>query len=1369
MTLNREYNSNKKSDDINVTPTSTRNTDIFSDRLNYLHSIFPGLYPFKSSTASSSTAQTAYISGDKKDVEGNVAKDAAGNSIGSQAISATSTLPDLTAQNASIPTTAAVGSSIQINYQVKNLGNAAAGYSYTNFYLSSDLTIDSSDVSLGYDYVSGIAAGAYSQESSTLTIDSTVKAGSYYLIYHVDGDDYVSESNENNNAFGNAITITQPDLTAQNASIPTTAAVGSSIQINYQVKNLGNGSAGLTFTDFYLSSDLTIDSNDVYLGYDSVNSLAAGAYSQESSTLTINSSINTGNYYLIYYVDGDGLVNESNENNNAFGNAITITSAGKPDLLIQNATSPTSASVGSTLNISYQVKNQGVGSAVASTTKFYLSKDNLYSTDDVLLGSDSVNSIAAGAYSSETSALIVANSIAAGNYYLLFQADGNNNLAETSETNNLVAKAITINKADLIIQNATSPTSASVGSTLNISYQVKNQGVGSAIASTTKFYLSKDNLYSTDDVLLGSDSVNSIAAGAYSSETSALIIANSIASGNYYLLFQADGNNNLAETSETNNLVAKAITINKADLIIQNATSPASTSVGSTINISYQVKNQGVGSAVASTTKFYLSKDNLYSTDDVLLGSDSVNSIAANAYSSETSALIVANSIAAGNYYLLFQADGNSNVAETSETNNLVAKAITINGPKPDLIIQNISVPSLIDPGNSGVITFNYQLANIGTASAATSTTKFYLSKDASLSSDDTLLGYDQNYFYSGLSPNTYSAESYIAIINSNTFSGNYYLLFQADANGVISESNESNNIASKAITIAVPDLVIQNAVAPASANIGTNIQLSYQLKNQGNGTASYNTTYFYLSQDNSLSSDDINLGSSLISTIAPAGVSSQSASVYLSSTTALGNYFLLYRADGNNSLLESNENNNVVAKAITITAPDLVITSTTVPTSVAIGTTLTFTYEVKNQGNGNADASKTEFSLSRDTSIGNDDDVSIGYSTTATPILLPSGVFTQTISWTVDPTIAAGKYYLMFKADGSGDVAESNENNNSVYNTVPITVTPINGGGFNSTTGYGLINAAAAVAKALGQSTFADVPNLGGDDWAADMVKAPEVWAKGYTGQGVIVAVIDSGVDYTHPDLSANAWKNTKEIAGNGKDDDGNGYIDDVYGWNFVSNNNTPLDDNHHGTHVAGTIAAVKNSFGVTGIAYNAKIMAVKVLDSDGNGNSGAIANGIRYAVNNGARVINLSLGGSASTDEQSAIQYAASKGAIVVIAAGNDGGADPLYPARYANQWGLAVGAVFYNRTLTDFSNRPGTTPLAYVTAPGAYFTGDDDLGIGIYSTLPGGQYGFLRGTSMAAPQVSGVIALMLSAKNTLTDAQVRQIVTSTSGNAA
>jgi len=930
---------------------------------------------------------------------------------------------------------------------------------------------------------------------------------------------------------------------------------------------------------------------------------------------------------------------KSSENNKNTTQAISlvtssaVVAAVQPDLIIQNAINPTVGSVGGSIEVSYQVKNQGTTSSGSYyQTKFYLSTNTTLSNDDTYLDSDYFfSSIAAGAYSASTTTININNNIAAGNYYLLYQADGNNNIAESNENNNIVAKAISIKKADLIIQNAINPTVGSVGGSIEVSYQVKNQGTGSSASyHQTKFYLSTNTTLSNDDTYLDSDYFfSSIAAGAYSASTTTININNSIAAGNYYLLYQADGNNNIAESNESNNIVAKAISIKKADLIIQNAINPTVGSVGGSIEVSYQVKNQGPGSAGYNQTKFYLSTNTTLSNDDIYLDSDYFSPIAAGAYDAVTTTINISNSIAVGNYYLLYQADGNNNIAESNENNNIVTKAISIK--KADLIIQNAINPTVGSVGGS--IEVSYQVKNQGTGSSGSyHQTKFYLSTNTTLSNDDTYL--DSDYFFSPIAAGAYSGVTSTINITDSIAAGNYYLLYQADGNNDIAESNESNNIVAKAIAIKKADLIIQNAVNPTTATTGSNIQISYQVKNQGAGNAGYSYTKLYLSKDGILSNEDILLNSEYTSSIASGSYSSETFSIQISKTIAGGSYYILYQADGSNNIAESNESNNIVAKAITI---------------------------IKK----------------------------IGYDTTD---------------------------------------------------------------------GYGLINAAAAVAKALGQTTFADVPNLGGNDWGADLVKAPEVWAKGYTGKGVVVAVLDTGVDRNHSDLSNNIWKNTKEIAGNGKDDDGNGYIDDVYGWNFDSNNNNTLDGNSHGTHVAGTIAGVKNGVGVTGIAYDAKIMPVKVLSDSGSGEDSGVAKGIRYAADNGANVINLSLGGDEPNSEiQSAIQYAASKGVIVVMAAGNSSGSEPIYPARYAKNWGLAVGAIDKYQDMAYFSNEAGATTLPYVTAPG----------VDIYSTLPGNSYGFKDGTSMATPHVAGVIALMLSAKKGLTDAQVRQIVTLTAGN--
>jgi len=353
-------------------------------------------------------------------------------------------------------------------------------------------------------------------------------------------------------------------------------------------------------------------------------------------------------------------------------------------------------------------------------------------------------------------------------------------------------------------------------------------------------------------------------------------------------------------------------------------------------------------------------------------------------------------------------------------------------------------------------------------------------------------------------------------------------------------------------------------------------------------------------------------------------------------------------------------------------------------------------------------------------------------------------------------PNLAPGTYYVeVYTFSGS-----TNYNLNLSATSIPVTPdipTPL--GAFNTDYGYGLVNGNAAVSHTLNRSSlFPALPDRGGNNWSLDLINAPEVWNQNITGNGIVVAVVDSGVDYTHPDLDDNIWRNAGEIAGNGIDDDRNGYIDDIRGWDFVSSDNNPMDLDFygHGTHIAGSIAAERNDFGITGVAPNAKIMPVRVLDTFGYGELNNVAAGIRYAADNGANVINLSFGNEfyPSNLVNDAIEYANNKGSVVVIAAGNSGFSQPDYPARNADRLGIAVGSIDINGRMADTSNRAGSTPLDYLVAPG----------VDIYSTTPYSTYDTLTGTSMATPQVAGVAALVLNANPTLTPAQVEYILTTT-----
>lgn len=281
----------------------------------------------------------------------------------------------------------------------------------------------------------------------------------------------------------------------------------------------------------------------------------------------------------------------------------------------------------------------------------------------------------------------------------------------------------------------------------------------------------------------------------------------------------------------------------------------------------------------------------------------------------------------------------------------------------------------------------------------------------------------------------------------------------------------------------------------------------------------------------------------------------------------------------------------------------------------------------------------------------------------------------------------------------------------------------------------------------------------LQGEQWAvapATMFDLPGAWALS-EGAGVVVAVVDSGMRMDHPDLAPNAWTNFAEVPGNGVDDDHNGYVDDVHGVDLTTTRTgQDLHDGFgHGTHVAGTIAAAANGRGVVGVAYRAKLMTVKVLGDDGAGTTGGVAEGIRYAAANGARIINLSLEGT--TDDprmRAAVEAAAAANALIICSAGNSGlnvDQQPVYPVSIAapNVVGVAATEPADGRDLPDFSNYGKlTVPVA---APG----------VEVISTSKSGGYEYKSGTSMAAPHVAGVAALMASIAPNLPAAELRALL--------
>ncbi len=276
--------------------------------------------------------------------------------------------------------------------------------------------------------------------------------------------------------------------------------------------------------------------------------------------------------------------------------------------------------------------------------------------------------------------------------------------------------------------------------------------------------------------------------------------------------------------------------------------------------------------------------------------------------------------------------------------------------------------------------------------------------------------------------------------------------------------------------------------------------------------------------------------------------------------------------------------------------------------------------------------------------------------------------------------------------------------------------------------------------------------PGFAGAD--IDMESA---WAFTTGDSNVVIAIVDTGIDWDHPDLADKLWVNVNETEGD-FDTDHNGYAGDIKGWNFNNGNFLSDDDHSHGSHVAGIVGALTNNgIGVAGMNWKCRLMAVKVLGASGSGSASSVAGGIYYAANNGANVINLSLGSYQNSGvEATAINFAVTAGVTVCAAMGNDNSGDPHYPSALPNV--IAVGATDshdYRALPFCFSPTSGSNygPAIDVSAPGDW----------VWSTVPleFGSYDYKCGTSMATPHVSGLAGLVKALRPAFTPAQVQDII--------
>jgi subtilase family serine protease len=442
-----------------------------------------------------------------------------------------------------------------------NAGAGAAPSSVTRFYLSSNSTFDNGDTPLdGARVVPPLAPGMSSTGNTTVTIPGATPAGSYYLIAKADADNALAETSETNNTRSSQTYVGSDVVVALTA--PATGGAGAAIVVTDTTSNDGSGTTAASVTRFYLSSNSTWDAADIPLnGTHAVTALAAGTGHTASTTLTIPAGTATGYHYLIARADADNVVVESRETNNTDWRRILI----GPNLDVSAFIVPAKSGAGLSLVVSDTTINEGAGSAAATVTRFYLSVNTSLDASDPLVGSRAISGLAPGQFSAGSTTLIIPADTSTGSYSVIARTDADSTVPETSETDNNYVRTVKIGP-DLDVYTLTaSASTVAAGAAVTVTDKIINDGGGQAGATATRFYLSTNTTFDGADVwLAAARPVPALAPAASSTGSTSVTIPAGTAAARYYILARADGEDALAETSETNNVMSGSIQVTAA-------------------------------------------------------------------------------------------------------------------------------------------------------------------------------------------------------------------------------------------------------------------------------------------------------------------------------------------------------------------------------------------------------------------------------------------------------------------------------------------------------------------------------------------------------------------------------------------------------------------------------------------------------------------------------------------------------------------------------------------------------------------------------------------------------------------------------------
>jgi subtilase family serine protease len=992
-------------------------------------------------------------------------------------------LPDLIIESITAPSSATTETDIYVSFKIKNQGT---GSTETVGWQDLVYLCDQPVLYTGVDNffvtsvsnLSALSAGqSYQTQNYSFRLPQGIQ-GNYYVIVKTNvSQSLIESSTTNNQSFSIPINVTlapPPDL--QVTSVITSlqnAFSEDSLTITYKVRNLGTGPTTKSdWSDYiYLSQDEVLNQNSAGILYTFYRNQAL-AVSTEYTTIAktkIPARI-SGTYYVHVFTDRFNNIFEFNKDNNNIGTGLPINVIQKPtpDLTANSVTfTIDSVSNNQPVTIQWATANDGAITAQPSWQEnIYISNDAIFSEGaDPVVGSltrnialNSLNSI------SGQQSINIPPALQEGNYYFFVKTDAGNSIYENpDEINNVstVSSVMKVVNTDLrpIIFNT--PVTAQSEQSIVVQWKVKNESRGNLINNTwnDRIYLSTNNTFEGTDLLLGSVTSNQLLGkgGEYTKQISATLPVG--ISGSYYLIFVTDADNNVFEKLENNNVSINAINITLApwaDLQVSNIIAPAIDTVGTSINIQYNLMNNGLGNITNKswTDKIYLSPtNNLNETNITFIGSIAQNRSLSSSQLINQAASFTIPTLAAGQYYVLIKTDISNVIFENSDENNnssvaattTALRVIVVEPPQPiDLSVNGGQIlSSTVTAGQS--INIGWTVKNNSSTSTTASTWKdaIYLSNNPILDNSDELLSTVtiNNPLAAGT---TYTKTATVAI--PQTASGTLYILVNTDKDNQNNDIARGNNtlplntgIGGQTIVITIPppaDLVPKSLTAPSQGTVAQPINVSFTIKNQGTGPTPSESwvDQLYLSTDLLLNGNDILIGSFPHSGIQTSGTEyTISGQVFLPSGVS-GNYALMLKTDGADNVFErNNEANNIAFTNILINSQqpsDLSISEITVPTlEQYAGSNTSISWNIKNIGINAANGYKRDVVYFSKDSLIDASDLLFGIMDKST--FLPSQAIENNSLTKLLTNISVGEYYVILKTDILNNIVEVNENNN--------------------------------------------------------------------------------------------------------------------------------------------------------------------------------------------------------------------------------------------------------------------------------------------------------------------------------------------------